>query len=79
MNMNNSQWITTARDLGNVCPVFSKNLQTDKTVASAELTITALGVYEAKLNGARVGDYVLAPGWTSYDHRLQVQNYYNVF
>ena len=73
MNMNNSQWITTARDLGNVCPVFSKNFQTDKTVASAELTITALGVYEAKLNGARVGDYVLAPGWTSYDHRLQVQ------
>ena len=73
MNMNNSQWITTARDLGNVCPVFSKNFQTDKTVASAELMITALGVYEAKLNGARVGDYVLAPGWTSYDHRLQVQ------
>ena len=27
MNMNNSQWITTARDLGNVCPVFSKNFQ----------------------------------------------------
>ncbi|MBR6399043.1 MAG: family 78 glycoside hydrolase catalytic domain, partial [Lachnospiraceae bacterium] len=73
--MNNSQWITTAWDLGDVCPVFSKNFQTDKTVASAELTITALGVYEAELNGARVGDYVLAPGWTSYDHRLQVQTY----
>ena len=39
------------------------------------MEITALGVYEAELNGRRVGGFVLAPGWTSYDHRLQVQTY----
>ena len=44
-------------------------------MAGAELEITSLGVYEACLNGRRVSDFVLAPGWTSYDHRLQVQSY----
>ena len=75
MDLINSQWITTARDLGDVCPVFLKAFRAGKAVSSAELSITALGVYEAKLNGRRVGDFVLAPGWTSYDHRLQVQTY----
>ena len=70
-----SQWITTARDPGDVCPVFRKTFAVEKEAASAELCITALGVYEAELNGARVGDFVLAPGWTGYDHRLQVQSY----
>lgn len=33
--------------------------------------MTAHGVYDAVLNGKRVSDYVLAPGWTSYSKRLQ--------
>ncbi|OMI34289.1 putative rhamnosidase [Streptomyces sparsogenes DSM 40356] len=44
-------------------------------VASARLYTTACGVYEAELNGARVGDHVLAPGWTSYAHRLRYQTF----
>ncbi|KAH7309904.1 alfa-L-rhamnosidase [Stachybotrys elegans] len=36
----------------------------------ARLYITALGVYEAFINGQRVGDEYMAPGWTSYKHRL---------
>ena len=75
MELKNSQWITTARDLGDVCPVFRRRFCAEKEIASAALEITALGVYEAELNGRRVGDFVLAPGWTSYDHRLQVQTY----
>lgn len=39
----------------------------------ARLYITALGVYEAYINGARVGDHHMAPGWTSYNHRLNYQ------
>ncbi|MER6079303.1 alpha-L-rhamnosidase N-terminal domain-containing protein [Streptomyces sp. NPDC001833] len=38
-------------------------------VRDARLLITALGLYETELNGAVVGDVVLAPGWTSYRHR----------
>ncbi|KAL2829874.1 bacterial alpha-L-rhamnosidase-domain-containing protein [Aspergillus pseudoustus] len=41
----------------------------------ARLYITALGVYEARLNGVRIGQDVLAPGWTSYHHRLIYQTY----
>jgi alpha-L-rhamnosidase len=44
-------------------------------VVQARLYITALGVYEAYLNGVRVGDQVLAPGWTSYGQRLRYQTY----
>ena len=41
----------------------------------ARLYITALGIYEAEINGAVVGDEVLAPGWTSYNHRLRYQTH----
>ncbi|GAA2215952.1 glycoside hydrolase family 78 protein [Nonomuraea monospora] len=39
-------------------------------IARARLYITAHGLYEAELNGRTIGDDVLAPGWTSYHHRL---------
>ncbi|KAF5507736.1 putative beta-glucosidase O [Colletotrichum aenigma] len=66
---------------------FSKPLQSRQKVSvrvriwdqegnsQARLYITAQGVYEAEINGRRVGDYFLAPGWTSYDGRLQYQTY----
>ncbi|MEW2143206.1 family 78 glycoside hydrolase catalytic domain [Micromonospora vinacea] len=41
----------------------------------ARLYATARGVYEPRLNGARVGDLELAPGWTEYHHRIQYQTY----
>ena len=44
-------------------------------VRSARAYITSHGVYEAHLNGQRVGDAVLTPGWTTYDKRLQYQTY----
>ena len=47
----------------------------DKPVARARLYATAHGVYEAELNGAVVGDHVLAPGWTAYEHRLRYQTF----
>jgi alpha-L-rhamnosidase len=47
----------------------------DPGLASARLYVTACGLYEAEINGRRVGDDVLTPGWTSYHHRLQYQTY----
>jgi alpha-L-rhamnosidase len=44
-------------------------------VKSARLYATALGAYEMFLNGKRVGDDVLAPGWTDYRQRLKYQTY----
>ncbi len=45
------------------------------SVRTARLYVTALGLYEARLNGARVGDAFLTPGWTDYDQRVQYQAY----
>ena len=42
---------------------------------SAELRITSHGIYELFVNGQRVGDRELTPGFTAYRHRLQVQAY----
>jgi alpha-L-rhamnosidase len=39
-------------------------------ISNARLRITAHGVYQAFINGHRVGDEEMAPGWTSYNHRL---------
>ncbi|ROP78801.1 alpha-L-rhamnosidase [Frigoribacterium sp. PhB107] len=47
----------------------------DAAVASARLYATAHGVFEAELNGVRVGDEELSPGWTSYDARLRYRTY----
>ena len=70
-----TKWITTSLATGDAVPEFFKEWHSGKTAAQAELLITALGVYEARLNGLRVGDFVLAPGWTTYEKRLQVQRY----
>lgn len=70
-----AKWIAPAQEMGDVCPVFVKEFAGKEGVAKAELFITAMGVYEASLNGERVGEYVLAPGWTSYEKRQQYQCY----
>jgi len=44
-------------------------------VKSARLYATALGAYEMFLNGKRVGDDVLAPGWTDYREHVKYQTY----
>lgn len=59
------------------CPVFFRKFSSDKEVSSACLYATALGVYEITLNGKRVEDYYMAPGWTDYHKILQYQ-YYDV-
>ncbi len=70
-----TSWIGLVEDFGSVCPVFFKQFALHGEVTSAILEVTAIGVYEAHLNGQRVGDFILAPGCTSYRTRLQVQSY----
>lgn len=70
-----AEWIRPEQNMGTVCPAFQKEFKTDKEVMSAKLYITAMGVYEAQLNGKRVGEFVLAPGWTCYEARHLYQEY----
>ncbi len=74
--MLNANWILPGYKMSKVCPLFRKYFSVNKDVASATLFITARGVYEATLNGQRVGDFIMAPGWTSYHNRLQDSTLY---
>lgn len=56
-------------------PYFHKSFKTEKKVTSATAFITAHGIYEAFINGKRIGEDYLTPGWTSYNKRLQYQVY----
>jgi alpha-L-rhamnosidase len=52
-----------------------KNFAAAKPIVRARLYATALGVYEASINGRRVSNDLLAPGWTDYTKRVMVQTY----
>src|SRR5690625_5211867 len=56
-------------------PMLRTEETLEKEVTSARLYASALGVYEWWINGERVGDEELAPGWTDYDTRTQYQTY----
>ena len=73
-----AQWITPGfveDSVNRPSPLFRKNFSLTKKIASATAYMTAHGLYEAQINGHRVGDAYLTPGWTSYNKRLQYQAY----
>ena len=58
-----------------VVPLFRKDFIVRKEISSATLFVSGLGHYEAFMNGKKVGNSFLAPGWTNYDKTV----YYNVY
>ena len=67
-------------DPGNPWPAetvkaLRRGFDVPKKVVSARLYATALGAYQIFVNGKRVGDQVLSPGWTDYRLRLKYQTY----
>lgn len=75
--LKNKHWIKAdfAADGNGICPLFRKEFESVQKPEKALLEITGKGVYYAEIDGKRVGDYILAPGWTTYKKRLQVQTY----
>lgn len=74
-----ASWITPSDDTtGTVSPPVSmlrRAFSLKTAVTSARIYATAAGLYEIYLNGSRVGEEWLTPGWTSYQHRHQYQTY----
>ncbi|MEZ4828008.1 MAG: glycoside hydrolase family 78 protein [Bacteroidia bacterium] len=56
-------------------PMLRSEFELKGKILSARLYITAHGLYEAHINGQRVGEDLFTPGWTSYNKRLQYQIY----
>ncbi|WP_298495919.1 family 78 glycoside hydrolase catalytic domain [uncultured Algibacter sp.] len=52
-----------------------KEFTLDSKIESARLYITAKGLFEAEINGIKVGDDVMAPGWTPYNKRIETLTY----
>jgi len=56
-------------------PLFRKSFALPQGAKRARLYVTGLGYYEAFLNGRRIGDHVLDPGWTDYRKRVFYSTY----
>lgn len=56
-------------------PLLRREFPIRPGLVRARLHVSALGLYEAWLNGRRVTDDLFTPGWTSYSRRLQYQVY----
>jgi alpha-L-rhamnosidase len=73
-----AQWITSGLKgdtTFGIVPQFRKQFSSAKKIATATAYITAKGVYEAYMNGKRIGDAYLTPGWTAYQKRLLYQTF----
>jgi alpha-L-rhamnosidase len=58
---------------GDPAVYFRRELVVGPGLRRATLRATALGILVSSVNGHRVGDDVLAPGWTSYRHRVDLR------
>lgn len=74
-----AQWIEPklSEDMtrSNPCPLLRTEFQVEKKITRARIYVTSHGLYQLQLNGHKVGDDELTPGWTSYHKRLQYQVY----
>lgn len=69
------QWITDCLEESEVPPIFQKDFKLKGNIKKARIYASALGIYELRINGEKVGEEFFAPGWTSYHNRLQYQTY----
>ena len=60
------EWIGWRAGKAGEALFFRKEFTLDKSIARARIYISGLGYYELRVNGKRVGDHVLDPGWTEY-------------
>lgn len=73
--MNQKHWIKSPVTAQSEVVSFQKTLPTVKEVTKAQLSVSALGIYRALLNGRDVTESVFNPGYTSYSKRTQYQTY----
>jgi alpha-L-rhamnosidase len=70
-----ADWITPPSGEFTPSPCLRSVFETAGKIRSARAYVTSLGLYELHINGCRIGDAYLTPGWTSYGKTLQYQTY----
>ena len=66
---------STLGGLADGAPVVFTTADIQDAPTKARLYVTAHGLYELTINGSRVGEDLLTPGWTAYQQRLRYQTY----
>src|SRR5574344_2082587 len=61
--------------VGNAAAYFTKDFQINGKIKFAKLDITARGLYVGYINGKRIGDSYLNPGWCDYRKTIRYQTY----
>ena len=67
-----ADWISPAAHVGGdtkASPMLRRNFELGGRIERARVYVTSHGLYELFVNGHRVGDQLMTPGWTSYNHR----------
>ncbi|MFZ5429915.1 MAG: glycoside hydrolase family 78 protein [Bacteroidota bacterium] len=71
-----ASWIARSMDAPTRSVYMRKEVSlSDKSVQKARLFVTGLGNYVFFINGSRVGNDLLTPGWTDFPKRLEYQVY----
>ena len=74
-----AHWIDPENEINPVnqypASYLRKEFYLEENIKQARLYITSCGLYEAWINGSRIGDQVFTPGCTNYDKMLQYQTY----
>lgn len=68
-------WIAAPWDGRVEAPLFRRSVEIEKPISRARLYICGLGYYHLSINGRKVGDHVLDPGWTDYSRRVLYVTY----
>ncbi|QHI69146.1 alpha-L-rhamnosidase [Tichowtungia aerotolerans] len=63
-----AKWI--GHEWGQPCALLRQSVLVNKPVRTARIHATALGLFELRLNGKKVGNSELLPGWTDYRKRV---------
>ena len=69
-----AKWLTT-QEHDTFHPIFLRDFSSEKYVKQARLYISGLGLYEASLNGKRIGEERLTPYFSNYHQEVQYQTY----
>lgn len=72
---NNAKWIGIPEGASCDCPKFKRKIAFNNKVKKAVLCVSAIGVYECRIDGKKIGCEVLTPGWTNYADHVQYREY----
>ena len=65
-----AQWITRTTNINDLpAPYFRRELALDGKIIKARAYVSGLGYYELHINGEKIGNHLLDPGYTRYDKR----------